>query len=248
MTDPSNLDTIAAGLYAVFCDCSQDRFAQTFPATQERYRRGVRYVLEHAPVRIPPEALAARDEAVATIHGLRVRLSEVAEERDDLRAALDSGSDGKDDAEEEQRHLVAPEVENTGQPRWRTGTRNPRTLYRDGACVGIVDTPEIAAELVTAVSGIAMGRLRAEYDRGRQAGRHDVGKYANAIGRIDCALGRVGAKPLDETVRAVEELAAKLRLVASVAARGPRFTDRHMEAAAEQVLDELRAALRGEGL
>lgn len=132
--------------------------------------------------------------------------------------------------------------------RWRTGNKLGRTLYRDEVCVGIVDTPEIAAELVAAANGNDMRRLRAEYDRGRQAGRHDVGKYANAIGRIDCALGRVGAKPLDETVRAVEELAEKLRLVAAVADRGPRFTDRHMESAAEQVVDELRAALRGEGL
>lgn len=34
-------------------------------------------------------------------------------------------------------------------PQWRVGTKLGRTLYRDGVCVGMVDTPEIAAEIVT---------------------------------------------------------------------------------------------------
>jgi hypothetical protein len=36
------------------------------------------------------------------------------------------------------------------EPRWRVGRTLGRTLYRDGVCVGIVDTPEIAAEIVAA--------------------------------------------------------------------------------------------------
>jgi len=51
-----------------------------------------------------------------------------------------------------------------------------------------------------------MLRDSGEYDRGRREGRADVGKYANAIGRIDCALGIAGAEPLDSTVKAVEAL------------------------------------------
>jgi hypothetical protein len=54
----------------------------------------------------------------------------------------------------------------------------------------------------------AEARATHEYDRGRREGRADVGKYANAIGRIDCVLGRAGALPLGETVRAVEEAVA----------------------------------------
>ncbi len=37
--------------------------------------------------------------------------------------------------------------------RWRTGLTLGRTLYRDGRVVGIVDSPELAAELVNAANG-----------------------------------------------------------------------------------------------
>jgi hypothetical protein len=36
---------------------------------------------------------------------------------------------------------------------WRVGRKLGRTLYRDEVCVGIVDTPEIAAEIVAACNG-----------------------------------------------------------------------------------------------
>lgn len=48
------------------------------------------------------------------------------------------------------------------------------------------------------------------FDRGRTVGRADVGKYANAIGLIDSTLGRVVAKPLRETVAAVEAVVREL--------------------------------------
>lgn len=35
---------------------------------------------------------------------------------------------------------------------WRVGTKLGRTLYRDEALVGMVDTPEIAAEIVDALN------------------------------------------------------------------------------------------------
>lgn len=35
---------------------------------------------------------------------------------------------------------------------WRVGTKLGRTLYRDEVCVGMVDTPELAAELVEAIN------------------------------------------------------------------------------------------------
>lgn len=46
----------------------------------------------------------------------------------------------------------------------------------------------------------------------------------------------------------VEEREALLRLARGVVERGPRFTDRHMEAAADSVVEELRRALAGEGI
>jgi hypothetical protein len=36
---------------------------------------------------------------------------------------------------------------------WRVGTKLGRTLYRDEVFVGVVDTPEIAAEIVAAMNG-----------------------------------------------------------------------------------------------
>jgi hypothetical protein len=46
----------------------------------------------------------------------------------------------------------------------------------------------------------------------------------------------------------VEELHARMRLVEAVTQRGPRYVDMHLEATADSVIDEVRAALRGEGL
>jgi len=64
------------------------------------------------------------------------------------------------------------------------------------------------------------------FGRGRAAGRDDVGKYANAIGLIDSALGRCGAMPLRETVTAVESVVRE------------RDEARAKLAAAERDLDE----------
>lgn len=38
-------------------------------------------------------------------------------------------------------------------PRWRVGRKLLRTLYRDECCVGMVDTPDLAAEIVEALNG-----------------------------------------------------------------------------------------------
>jgi len=38
------------------------------------------------------------------------------------------------------------------EPRWRVGRKLGRTLYRDDVFVGMVDTPEIAAEIVQAMN------------------------------------------------------------------------------------------------
>ena len=35
---------------------------------------------------------------------------------------------------------------------WRVGRKLGRTLYRDEVCVGMVDTPELAAEIVAAMN------------------------------------------------------------------------------------------------
>lgn len=41
--------------------------------------------------------------------------------------------------------------------RWRVGRKLGRTIYRDDECVGMVDTPEIAAAIVAAMNGATRG-------------------------------------------------------------------------------------------
>lgn len=64
--------------------------------------------------------------------------------------------------------------------RWRVGTKLGRTLYRDDVCVGMVDTPEIAATIV-----VAMNR---EDERAQAAEPADMKAVAKSLA---CAL--VGA-------------------------------------------------------
>jgi hypothetical protein len=49
---------------------------------------------------------------------------------------------------------------------WRVGRKLGRTLYRDEVCVGILDTPEMAAEFVTAMNDLSLLRalLARAYD------------------------------------------------------------------------------------
>ena len=44
---------------------------------------------------------------------------------------------------------------------WRVGRKLGRTLYKDDACVGIVDTPELAAEIVKAMASLSEPALDA---------------------------------------------------------------------------------------
>jgi hypothetical protein len=43
---------------------------------------------------------------------------------------------------------------------WRVGRKLGRTLYRDDVCIGMVDTPELAAEIVAAMNGASSLRAR----------------------------------------------------------------------------------------
>jgi hypothetical protein len=65
-------------------------------------------------------------------------------------------------------------------PRWRVGRSLGRTLYCDGAGVGIVDTPELAAELVRAANAAA-GEREAIIDflRFEGVGEGDIGDVEN---------------------------------------------------------------------
>jgi hypothetical protein len=57
---------------------------------------------------------------------------------------------------------------------WRTGKKLGRTLYRDEVCVGIVDTPEIANEIVGALAEVERLRLIIEHDHVPMPGMPDV--------------------------------------------------------------------------
>ena len=76
---------------------------------------------------------------------------------------------------------------NGGQPRpatrWRVGRKLGRTLYLSDVCVGMVDTPELASEIVSTLNG-----CEAALDRGRAtlhkaiAERGDMqARMANAV-------------------------------------------------------------------
>jgi hypothetical protein len=41
------------------------------------------------------------------------------------------------------------------EPRWRVGQKLGRTLYKNNHCVGMVDSPELAAEIVACMNGAA---------------------------------------------------------------------------------------------
>jgi hypothetical protein len=51
--------------------------------------------------------------------------------------------------------------------RWRVGRKLGRTLYRDDVCVGMVDSPEIAAEIVAAMNGMPPPERVHLVDKGR---------------------------------------------------------------------------------
>ena len=53
------------------------------------------------------------------------------------------------------RHAGKPYRPTLLEPRWRTGRTLFRTLYLDGNCVGMVDSPELAANIVGAMNGEA---------------------------------------------------------------------------------------------
>jgi len=67
----------------------------------------------------------------------------------------------------------------------------------------VSDVDQWYQDALTRLAAVERERDEA-FDRGRAEGRRDVAEYANAIGRIDGALGRCGAKPMAETVAAVE--------------------------------------------
>lgn len=45
------------------------------------------------------------------------------------------------------------EEDEMAEPRWRVGRKLGRTLYIDDQCVGMVDTPELAAAIVGSLNG-----------------------------------------------------------------------------------------------
>lgn len=78
--------------------------------------------------------------------------------------------------------------------RWRVGRKLKRTLYRDEECVGMVDSPEIAAEIVEALNGreryIEPGDDLSVLPGGEWAGPGDppCGLYAGHCPRCACVL------------------------------------------------------------
>ncbi len=57
-----------------------------------------------------------------------------------------------DDCDEARRQMY-PGTGVSRSPLWRVGTKLGRTLYRNNICIGMVDTAEIAQEIVDAMNG-----------------------------------------------------------------------------------------------
>ncbi len=77
-------------------------------------------------------------------------------ERDRLRKLFDDAGQGEHNGQPTSippgSEVVAPGAGSSG-PIWRTGTRNPHTLYRDDKPAGFVLDPALGAELVSAGNG-----------------------------------------------------------------------------------------------
>lgn len=76
----------------------------------------------------------------------------------------------------EGRYAASPERDDDmSEPRWRVGRKLGRTLYRDNVCVGMVDSPEVAGEIVAAMNAAAHpGHLQGEA-RQRDEWHEDIG-------------------------------------------------------------------------
>jgi hypothetical protein len=59
--------------------------------------------------------------------------------------------------------------ENEAMATWRVGRKLGRTLYKDDQCVGMVDTPELAAEIVRAMNLIETHRVGYTVDDSHEA-------------------------------------------------------------------------------
>lgn len=72
---------------------------------------------------------------------------------------------------------------------------------------------------------------RAGYERGRSDGRTDIGKYSNAIGRIESLVGLASAVPLSETVAEVaKQLADRDRRISELKSELARWRDAERKA------------------
>jgi hypothetical protein len=68
-------------------------------------------------------------------------------------------------------------------PRWRVGRKLGRTLYLNDQCVGMVDTPEMAADIVAAMNAIPRCvRCGAPYDNTGACSRRLAGPCQGGMG------------------------------------------------------------------
>ncbi|MGX6605637.1 hypothetical protein ACWKSP_26415 [Micromonosporaceae bacterium Da 78-11] len=94
-------------------------------------------------------------------------------------------------------------------PRWRHGNHQPRNLYRGGQVVGLVDSLDIAEQIIAAMNGDPDRdeRLRAE---GRRQANHAITWDVTCIGCAD-RLDRLYEERCAGVDEAVARIVADLR-------------------------------------
>jgi hypothetical protein len=96
---------------------------------------------------------------------------------------------------------------------WRVGRKLGRTLYRDDQCVGMVDTPELASEIVRTMTSPP------EQDRhdARMAAQRRVDGVISAARGVEACFSGVGAQlVLAKPGRELEDSIGDLRAALAV--------------------------------
>jgi len=129
--------------------------------------------------------------------------------------------------------------------RWRVGRTLGRTLYRDGACVGLLDTPVLAKEIVLACNAALPVSLHgAEAPYCAQCGKGTVAYPGARFCGAACAAKSEAHEPLGELAAARDQawaLAARVRALETLGRRlraELTAASNHVSGAADILLEE----------
>lgn len=90
---------------------------------------------------------------------------------------------------------------------WRTGSKLGRTIYRDGVLVGMVDVPDVGAEIVATMNDA--GKARAELEALRTEHARFVAQLTGEIEKLNAlqrAHGEAAAGTISRYQRCVQRI------------------------------------------